>query len=89
MTVNKVEFHKSGAQAESDNPNDTILDIADDAGVPIESLCRGGTCGICKVRLLEGRVHEDADWGLSEEEKEAGWILTCSSRPDGRCVVDA
>lgn len=34
----------------------TLLDAADNAGVSIESSCRVGTCGSCKVQLLDGKV---------------------------------
>jgi ferredoxin-NADP reductase len=34
----------------------TVLDAAEQAGVPIDASCRVGICGACKVRLLRGRA---------------------------------
>ncbi|KUO50704.1 MAG: hypothetical protein APF76_15510 [Desulfitibacter sp. BRH_c19] len=50
------------------------------AGIDIEGTCGGkGTCGKCKVRVLEGKkaLAKDAGKKLSKEEKEAGWRLAC------------
>jgi CDP-4-dehydro-6-deoxyglucose reductase len=65
-------------------PADTVLlDAALAAGLHMPHNCRGGACGTCKARLLEGSV--DHGWVMSfaitDEEKEQGYCLCCQSKP--------
>lgn len=51
--------------------------------------CRGGVCGTCRARLLEGTVAMDQSWALDPDEVERGYVLTCQSHPTSdRVVVD-
>ncbi|MEU0570203.1 2Fe-2S iron-sulfur cluster-binding protein [Nonomuraea sp. NPDC005983] len=51
--------------------------------------CRGGVCGTCRVRLVEGRVEMGQNYALEPEELEAGYVLACQSRPASpRVTVD-
>lgn len=61
----------------------TLLQSALDAGLPLAHSCRVGSCGSCKCRLLDGQVQEltDSSYVLSLEDIEAGYILACQSRP--------
>ena len=43
--------------------------------------CKGGVCGTCRVKLLEGDVRMDRNYALEPEEVEAGYVLACQSRP--------
>lgn len=46
-------------------------------GIPVG--CRGGGCGVCKVRILSGEVRKGrmSRDKLSEEEEAAGCVLAC------------
>ncbi len=61
----------------------TLLQSALDAGLPLAHSCRVGSCGSCKCRLLSGQVQEltDSSYVLTLEDIEAGYILACQSRP--------
>jgi CDP-4-dehydro-6-deoxyglucose reductase, E3 len=63
-------------------PGELILDAGLAAGIALPHNCRGGACGTCKARVVEGEV--DHGWGLSfalsDEEKAAGKCLICQSR---------
>ncbi len=51
--------------------------------------CRGGVCGTCRARLVEGSVAMDANWALEPDEVRRGYVLTCQSRPTSeRLVLD-
>jgi ring-1,2-phenylacetyl-CoA epoxidase subunit PaaE len=51
--------------------------------------CKGGVCGTCRARLVEGSVAMDANWALEPEELDRGYVLTCQSHPTSeRVVVD-
>ena len=49
--------------------------------------CKGGVCGTCRARLVEGTVQMDANYALEPEEIERGYVLTCQSHPTSKSVV--
>ena len=65
------------------NEGQTILDAALAAGIDWPYGCSHGMCGACKARLLAGTVdmRDVSSFALFDDEIEAGYILTCSSRP--------
>ena len=69
--------------------SESVLDVADANGVDIDSSCRNGTCGSCKVKLLQGQVTMEVEDGLDAGEKEGGWILACQAMATEDVVVDA
>lgn len=69
--------------------SESVLDVADANGVDIDSSCRNGTCGSCKVKLLQGQVSMEVEDGLDAGEKEGGWILACQAMATEDVVVDA
>jgi ring-1,2-phenylacetyl-CoA epoxidase subunit PaaE len=51
--------------------------------------CKGGVCGTCRARVVEGSVAMAASWALEPDEVARGDVLTCQSRPTSeRLVVD-
>ncbi len=52
------------------------------AGVAIETSCRAGLCGTCKVRYLSGEV-EHSDCILGDDEKSTYLRHACRARPRG------
>jgi uncharacterized 2Fe-2S/4Fe-4S cluster protein (DUF4445 family) len=68
----------------------TVFNAANWAGLAIDSTCGGrGTCGKCKVRLVQGADGvNDADHKfLSEAELEEGWRLSCRAAIHSECVA--
>ncbi|QBR94159.1 1,2-phenylacetyl-CoA epoxidase subunit PaaE [Nocardioides euryhalodurans] len=49
--------------------------------------CKGGVCGTCRARLVEGTVQMDANYALEPDEIERGYVLTCQSHPTSSKVV--
>jgi ring-1,2-phenylacetyl-CoA epoxidase subunit PaaE len=64
-----------------------ILDSARDAGMPAPFACKAGVCATCRARVISGKVEMAARYGLSDEEIEAGYVLTCQSVPVGEGVA--
>jgi CDP-4-dehydro-6-deoxyglucose reductase len=59
-----------------------VLDAALDAGLNLPHSCKGGNCGACRARLLEGEVGypNGRPLGLSDAEVAEGLILLCQAR---------
>jgi ferredoxin-NADP reductase len=69
-----------------EDDNSSLLELADMAGLDLESSCRSGICHSCKTVLLEGRVEHDREISGVEENK----ALLCCARPTSkRVVIDA
>jgi len=61
--------------------------ILEDAGVPVLSSCREGTCGTCETPVLDG-VADHRDSLLTREEQEANeTMMICVSRARSRKLV--
>ncbi|MEU5672866.1 PDR/VanB family oxidoreductase [Micromonospora sp. NPDC047762] len=61
-------------------PGTPILQAVEEAGVPVLSSCREGTCGTCETPVLDG-VPEHRDSLLTEQERAAGdTMMICVSR---------
>jgi len=63
------------------NTKETILEQGEAAGMLLPYSCRGGMCGRCKIKLQSGEVKQLANDGLSDEEQQQGFVLSCSSVP--------
>ena len=66
---------------------ETLLDADLDQGIDIPVSCSSGICNTCRARCLEGKVHMSEDVGLSDEEREEGYVLTCVGYPASEKVV--
>lgn len=59
--------------------SETMLDAALRAGIVLEHSCKTGRCGTCKVQTGTGSTIQMIDeFGLSQAECDAGWILSCA-----------
>jgi ferredoxin len=67
----------------------SVLEAAEHVGVPIDYSCRVGTCGVCKVRLLKGKVSMAVEDSLSPDEKARGIILACQAKAAANIEVEA
>mgnify|MGYP004732537919 FL=1 len=69
-------------------PDSTLLDVARSANVAIDAPCSGnGSCGKCRVKLLEGMVEGPKTGHITEEEYADGWRLSCASKVASDVVV--
>lgn len=69
--------------------NETLLDAALKAGVPMPYSCAMGGCAACKCRVIEGAVEMDEPNCLTREERDRGEVLACVARVCGPVVIDA
>lgn len=67
----------------------TVLEGAEDHGADVPFSCKSGVCCTCRARVIEGKVEMAVNYALEPHEVEAGFVLTCQSRPlTDRVVVD-
>ena len=86
----KVTFQIEGANPVSIecNAGDNLLELARRANVAIDAPCSGnGSCGKCRVKLIEGEVDTIPSRHITAEEFEAGWRLSCNCKVVSDCVV--
>ena len=67
---------------------ENLLELARKANVAIDAPCSGnGSCGKCRVKLLEGSVSDSDSRHISAEETAEGWRLACACIADGDAVL--
>ncbi len=59
----------------------SVLDGAMVAGADLPFACKGGVCCTCKAKLTSGEVEMAVNYGLDQDEIDAGFILTCQAQP--------
>ena len=70
------------------NPGDNLLELARRANVAIDAPCSGnGSCGKCRVKLIEGEVDSFPSRHITADEYEAGWRLSCNCKVVTDCTV--
>ncbi|MDV3352800.1 ferredoxin--nitrite reductase [Leptothoe sp. LEGE 181152] len=82
-----VVFSQSDKEINCDD-GQPILAIAEAAGIDVESSCQSGSCGTCKLPLIEGKIRYEGD-PAALEAGEKGAVLTCIAHAEGRVVIDA
>ena len=62
---------------------DAVLRVRQDAPYA----CKGGVCGTCRAKLLDGTVGMERNFALEPDEIVRGYVLTCQSHPTSEKVV--
>ncbi len=62
-------------------PTSTILETALDQGIDLPYSCQSGLCTACRGKALSGKVKLDEEEGLSQSERNEGYVLTCVGHP--------
>ena len=80
MTKVTFCFEDGGKLAAEAQPGEKLLDTARRAGVSVDTPCNGnGTCGKCRMKLLEGKAEAPASRHVSADEYSEGWRLSCET----------
>ena len=83
------KVHLADGQDYSCANDDTLLRAGLRAGLGMPYECNAGSCGTCKVDLLEGQItslRPDAP-GLAERDRAKGRVLACQARPATDCRI--
>lgn len=82
----EVRFETSRVSVEVGSEQ-TILEAAAEAGLPVLSSCQEGTCGTCETRVVSGDVdHRDSILSASEQAANETMMI-CVSRAQGTCPL--
>ncbi|WP_367989706.1 MOSC N-terminal beta barrel domain-containing protein [Vibrio sp. NTOU-M3] len=64
------------------NNQTSLLEQAELNGVAIANSCRAGLCGVCKVVVESGKVHQPDVPALQDHERNSGVALACCCVPE-------
>lgn len=82
----EIVFARSGKVGKWTSEDDTVLDVAEAAGVVMDSGCRAGQCGTCATVIKQGSVRYLEETGA---QPLPGTCLTCMAVPKEGLVLDA
>lgn len=88
-TAATVTFLLDGRRSSMRVPPDgvPILEAALTVRADAPYACKGGVCGTCRAKLIDGTVRMDTNYALEPEELARGYVLTCQSHPTSDTVV--
>ncbi|MCL6631826.1 MAG: 2Fe-2S iron-sulfur cluster binding domain-containing protein [Alicyclobacillus herbarius] len=69
--------------------SETLLEAAIRHGVRLAFGCKGGGCGMCKVKIEEGEFHRgpSSKAVLPDEERALNYTLACKTYPHSHVKV--
>ncbi len=77
-----IEIHHQGKTHTLQVPEDeTILSVAEAAGLELPSSCHAGVCTTCAGQILQGTVDQTDGMGVSPELQKQGYVLLCVAYP--------
>jgi ring-1,2-phenylacetyl-CoA epoxidase subunit PaaE len=68
-------------------PGTPVLDAAQRVRPDLPFACKGGVCGTCRARVIDGDAHMRRNYALEQEEVDAGYVLTCQAVPTSEHVT--
>ena len=74
-------LHGRSSTLAVERDGDSVLDRVLAARPDAPYACKGGVCGTCRARVVEGAVEMDVNYALEPDELAAGVVLTCQSHP--------
>ena len=65
----------------------TVLDSAQAVRSDLPFACKGGVCGTCRAKVVDGEVEMVRNYALEPEEVEQQFVLTCQTFPVSDAVT--
>lgn len=85
-----VEFNLDGLTSKVESPasaHETVLNAALRVRSDVPFACAGGVCGTCRAKVTDGTYEMGENYALEKDEVEAGYVLTCQTRPTSDTLV--
>jgi ring-1,2-phenylacetyl-CoA epoxidase subunit PaaE len=80
-TTAEVTLDGRRSTVEVDGARESVLDAVLRVRSDAPFACRGGVCGTCRARVVEGEVEMDVNSALEPDELARGLRLMCQSHP--------
>lgn len=80
-TTAEVTLNGRRSTVAVDGATETVLDAVLRVRSDAPYACRGGVCGTCRARVVDGDVEMDVNYALEPDELARGLRLMCQSRP--------
>lgn len=85
-----VEIQHEGQTHTLQVPDDqTILAVAQTAGLNLPSSCNAGVCTTCAAQILEGSVDQAEGMGVSPDLQAHGYVLLCVAYPRSNLKIES
>jgi hypothetical protein len=82
----QVTFARTGTTATWRRSAGTLLDFAEQEGIPVDSSCRSGACGTCRTTITAGEVSYNQP---PDYDPEPGMCLLCVCTPKTSVTLEA
>jgi uncharacterized protein len=82
----QVTFARSGTTATWRRSAGTLLEFAEQEGIPVDSSCRSGACGTCRTTIAAGEVSYNQP---PDYDPEPGMCLLCVCTPKTSVTLEA
>jgi uncharacterized 2Fe-2S/4Fe-4S cluster protein (DUF4445 family) len=84
-----MEVRLTTGKAISVAEGDDLYHALKSQGVYLVASCGGkGTCGKCRVKIVEGQTESSSFGKLGQKEREQGFVLACRTYPRGNILIE-
>lgn len=68
---------------------ENLLKVLQSHGIYLNASCGGkGSCGRCKVKVIEGKIRSNSFFGISNRDRKMGYFLACQSYPESDILLE-
>ncbi len=77
----RFRIEVKGRKRISGGADEPLIVALERAGMVLPSSCRAGECGLCRTKLISGRVFQPREEKLRKSDRVFGFIHACQAYP--------